>query len=117
MKAGARWKLPPTSTWKARQLTFGHTVSKIGSRDYKFQTSLTPGEFRPQENYTWIFFKALLTPGKHHLILFSLLEEKALEEADEKDFCTSVSSKQHCDELSANKSGSDELHFSFKIQN
>lgn len=51
------------------------------------------------------------------LILFFpfSLKRKALERADEKAFFTLASSKQHCDELSANKSGSDELHFPLKI--
>lgn len=58
----------------------------------------------------------VFTFGEHGLILFFPLKSKALPQADEKAFCTSAPSKQHCDELRANKSGSDEFHFPFKTQ-
>lgn len=59
----------------------------------------------------WVCFPLVST-----VWFFSTLEEKALQQADEKAFCTSASSQQHWGELSANKSGFDELQLPFKIQ-
>lgn len=69
-------------------------------------------------NWDFFFFlKALVCfPLVNIVWVFSTLEEKALQKADEKAFCTSASSQQHWDELSANKSGFSELWFPFKIQ-
>lgn len=103
--------------WEAEGWFWATLLSKWGSRPVALKPPwpLVSSGFRNKLGF--FFLKALVCfPLVSIVWFFSTLEEKALQKADEKAFCTSASSQQHWDELSANKSGFNELQFPFKIQ-